>query len=316
MRTDLVFNDLSLLPPSATILGAQDAMDNFISTIKACRTQGIGTYLRTPAGFHVSELAAGYPIARWLNDQVIDREKRLFIGTLATKSPYFEDLLGTAEARGFDEAEFEFNATRADGLGVAYLLDAIGISLSTTPPWNATNLRIIYRTLNDESSEIEEKEVDVRHVSSPEHSNTYATELRNDQVAAIVSGSKLWDTRAELFTRLAFCDSVGPQIAGLTAGMGGLSVVFRSLKELQALCETWTEGTFDSRGIPNTTRESGATLQQFGEERTFVAPDGTERVFSWHIKRGSIRIHFVPDAESKSCLIGYVGLHLRTAKTK
>jgi hypothetical protein len=291
-------------------------MDNFISTIKACRAQGIGTYLRIPVGFHVSELTTGYPIARWLNDQGVDREKRLFIGTLATKSPYFEDLLGTTAATGFDEAEFAFNATRADGLGVAYLLDAVGISLSTSPPWNATNLRIVHRTLNDESSEIEEKEVDVRHVSSPEHSNAHAAELRNDQVDAIVSGSKLWDAGAELFTRLAFCDSVKPQIAGLTSGAGGLSIVFRSLLELQALCETWIEGTFDSRGIPNTTRESGATLQQFGEERTFTGPDGVARVFSWHIKRGSIRIHFVPDAENRSCLIGYVGPHLRTAKNK
>ena len=316
MRTDLVFNELSLLPPSATILGAHDAMDNFVSTIKACRTQGIGTYLRTPIGFHFSELATGYPIARWLNDQGVDREKRLFIGTLATKTPYLEDLLGTTEARGFDEAEFAFNAGRADGLGVSYLLDAVGISLSTSPPWNATNLRIIYRTLNEVSSEIEEKEVDVRHVSTPEHSNTHATELRNVRVDAILSGSRLWDARAELFTRLTFCDSVGPQIAGLTSGTGGLSIVFRSLVELQALCEAWIGGTFDSRGIPNTTRESGATLQQFGEERTFTGPDGVARVFSWHIKRGSIRIHFVPVAEKKSCLIGYVGPHLQTARNR
>jgi hypothetical protein len=272
--------------------------------------------LRTPASFHVSELATGYPIARWLNDQGVDREKRLFIGTLATKSPYFEDLLGTTEAKGFDEAEFEFNATRADGLGVAYLLDAVGISLSTSAPWNATNLRIIYRTLNGESGELEEQEVDVRHVSTPEHSNTHAGELRNDQVDAVVSGPKLWDARAELFTRLGFCESVGPQIAGLTSGTGGLSIVFRSLMELQALCESWIEGTFDSRGIPNTTRESGATLQQFGEERTFTCPDGSAREFSWHIKRGSIRIHFIPDAVNKNCLIGYVGPHLRTAKNK
>jgi hypothetical protein len=316
LRTDLVFNELSLLPPSPTILGARGVMDNFISTIKACRTHGIGTYLRTPMGFHASEIATGYPVARWLNDQGVDREKRLFIGTLATKAPYFEDLLGTTEARGFDEAEFAFNGVRADGLGVAYLLDAVGISASTSPLWNATSLRIIYRTLNDESSEIEEKEVDVRHVSAPEHSNTHAAELRNDQVDAIVSGSRLWDARAELFTRLAFCESVGPQLAGLTSGTGGLSIVFRSLMELQALCEAWTDGTFDSRGIPNTTRESGATLQQFGEERTFTGPDGVARVFSWHIKRGSIRIHFVPDAENKSCLIGYVGPHLRTVKYK
>jgi hypothetical protein len=316
LRTDLVFNELSLLPPYGSNLAAQEAMDTFIATIKACRQVGIGAILRLPEGFHYCELAVNYPIARWLNDGDVNKEKKLFIGTLATKIPYFEDLLGTAEANGFDEAEFVFDGNPANGLGVAYILDAVGISLSQSPPWNGALVRIIYRTLNNVTGEIDDNEEDVRHVSSPDQAAWHGLELRNVENAAVASGASLWAACPRLFPALKFCGAVELQIKGLTWGSGGLSVVFRSLKELQTLCENWIEGPFDSRGIPNTTREGGATLQQFGEERTFTKPDGVAEVFSWHMKRGTLRIHFVPDGVTRTCIVGYVGPHLRTVRNQ
>jgi hypothetical protein len=137
------------MPLVATNLAARGAMDNFIATIKACRTVGIGGTFRIPEGFHTSALAPDYPIARWLNDQTVSKEKKLFIGALAIKTPYLEGLLGTPEANGFDEAEFQFDGSQADGLGVAYILDAVGISLSVLPPWHEALVKITHRTLNE-----------------------------------------------------------------------------------------------------------------------------------------------------------------------
>lgn len=291
-------------------------MDNFIATIRACRQVGIGAILRLPEGFHYCELAVNYPIARWLNDEDVNKEKKLFIGTLATKTPYFEDLLDTTEANGFDEAEFAFAGNPANGLGVAYILDAVGISLSQSPPWNDALVRIIYRTLNNVTGEVDDNEENVRHVSDPHHVAGHGLELRNAENASVVSGASLWAACPRLFPALTFCDAVELQIKGLTSGSGGLSVVFRSFRELQTLCEHWIQGTFDSRGIPNTTPEGDATLQQFGEERTFTKPDGVAEVFSWHMKRGRLRIHFVPDGVTKTCIVGYVGPHLRTVRNR
>ena len=316
MRTDLVFNELSLTPLVATNLAAQGAMDNFIATIKACRTVGIGGTFRIPEGFHASALAPDYPIARWLNDQTVSKEKKLFIGALAIKTPYLGGLLGTSDANGFDEAEFQFDGSQADGLGVAYILDAVGISLSVSPPWHEPLVTITQLILNEVTGQVDDNKVSVRHVSRPDHVGAQGRELRQAEDAAVVSGTSLWNACPQLFSKLRFCASVEPQVRALTWGVGGLAVVFRTFRELHAVCENWLEGTFDSTGIPNTTREGPATLQQFAEERTFMTPDGIAEVFSWHVKRGSIRIHFVPDAEAKTCLVGYVGPHLRTVKNK
>lgn len=51
--------------------------------------------------------------------------------------------------------------------------------------------------------------------------------------------------------------------------------------------------------------------------RTFRTPYGKEEFFSWHISfAGNFpgRIHFIPDAEHKVGIVGYIGKHLPTGK--
>jgi len=62
--------------------------------------------------------------------------------------------------------------------------------------------------------------------------------------------------------------------------------------------------------------ESSMTLEMYGRERTFRCPDGQKRLFSWHLRLTphAWRIHFYPDEQTKTLIIGYIGHHLPTVR--
>lgn len=316
MVTDLVFNELSLTPRLADANAARQAMEKFLTTITASRKGGIADSLRIPENFFASFLADGYSIANWQYDQAVPKEKRQFLGILATKSPYLDGLLGDAVADRLDRSDFLFDNVQAMGLGVAYLLDAVCISISSAPPWNAASITIRFETIDETTAEISDHAVEVRHVSEPDHVELHVAKRRIQQLDAINSGTALWVSCNEVFDRLRFCAEIETQMKSLTMGAGGILLILRALRELQTVCEAWQSGAFDSRMIPNTTRESEATLNQYSEERTFTKPDGVPEMFSWHIKRGAFRIYFLPNAADHTCLVGYVGPHLRTVRNR
>lgn len=311
---DLVFNELSLTMEFADIAATRESMNRFVSTIKAARVAHIGGPLRVPENFFTHPLSDGYTIAHWQYDEAVPKESRLYLGVLATKSPYLENLFGDPVADKFDRSEFSFDGALALGLGVAYLLDGLCISCSNAVPWNTTLIAVQFHVIDEVSCEILSRPVEVRHASDPAHIVVHATDIRTRRLAAVDSGSALWSCCSETFMRLQFCPAVEAQVRALTMGAGGVSLVLRAFRELQEVCDAWTEGPFDSSTIPNTTRDGEATLRQFGEERTFVGPDGSSEIFSWHVKRGALRIYFSPKADNHTCLIGYVGPHLRTVR--
>ena len=93
----------------------------------------------------------------------------------------------------------------------------------------------------------------------------------------------------------------------------GLPSIVRGLFNLNAFCITWQNGAFDPGEIQcAVSPESGPTLQRYSEERTFMCPDGQQRVFSWHAKVGSWRLYFDPAPGPGHLFVGYAGKHLRT----
>ena len=93
MTLDMVLNELSLQTPAPNILIARQWMSSFIQTILSIKSQAGGqASLRTQYEFHSTLLASDYPLKRWLNDSEVDREERRFIKTLATKSPFSQQL--------------------------------------------------------------------------------------------------------------------------------------------------------------------------------------------------------------------------------
>ena len=82
------------------------------------------------------------------------------------------------------------------------------------------------------------------------------------------------------------------------------------LFELNTYCENWHDGLFDYDKIPTKiTPESDATLKKYSSEHTFLCPDGTNHLFSWHARLtpDAWRIYFHVDEDKKLLTIGHIG---------
>jgi len=314
MTVDLVFNELSFNPASATVQQAIDKMSSFVDLVKDARLSGCGGLLRVPKNFRFEGLAPDYTVDHWLVDSRVDRDKRSYLGALALKLPYFDGIPGSPAADRFDHSEFLIDGERADGFGVSFLIDGIAISLFGEPPWSERFFSIIYRTIDEESGQVVDSEVSIRHISKVGDATLHLSEITDLRLMAIRNGRELWDLSPEIFDRITFCAAVEPQMQGLTLGAGGLRTVIRTFREIQAVCENWKVGSFDSAWIAKTSQEGPSTLNKYSAERTFTKPDGTDEVFSWHIKRGDLRIYFIPQADTHRFLVGYIGPHLPTVR--
>jgi hypothetical protein len=132
----------------------------------------------------------------------------------------------------------------------------------------------------------------------------------------VVNGLELWNRKDELFPSLIFCEAVSEQLQSLGAENPILQLIKNRLSELEDYCKGWTDEAFEPKSLRNVSPESQVTLQnsKYSKERTFLCPDGKERVFSWHAKLSfGWRIYFFPN-EQRKMIVGYVGCHLRTAK--
>ena len=258
-------------------------------------------------------LASDYSLRQWLNDNKVDREERRFIKSLATKSPFSEDILGSAEVYSVENnvasCEFRYQGKLAIGLGIAYLLDTISVSVNSADFWDCSCLDLDVISIDED-----DKNITIVHASRKEHLQDHIDWIKN-RVHSSIDGRALWDQKDDLFSNIQFCDSVKTQLQSLLTGNSMLEHVKDRLHKLQQYAESWTEGSFDSKKLNcSASPESEATLQQYSKERIFICPDGQKRIFSWHVRLPlGWRIHFYPE-QPRKILIGYIGEHLPTAK--
>ena len=311
MALEMVFNELSL-QMAADIRAARSWMEAFIQVVNAATSHGVSRVIRTKSDIFDITLAVDYPLRRWLNDPAVDREIRLYIKVLTTKAPFWEDLPDLHD--NVLAHEFIFDGREAQGLGVAYLLESLAVSLPSEESWNSAPLTLNAKWISEDDQLIEQT-VDVIHASQPshvvEHTRWISERLRSD----VQNGVDLWNRRTELFPSLVFCETVGERIQSLSPTM--LYPVVRGLFNLEAYCRDWSEGRFDSTQLATkATPESQATLDEYGQERNFLCPGGERRTFSWHIRLTphAWRVYFHPEPGTRTMIIGYVGQHLPTAR--
>lgn len=318
MKLDLILNELSLQNHAPDEQIARQWMSGFIKTIKAVKAQGLKVDLRTKEDFHTTILAPNYPLRRWLNDHEVDQVERSFVKVLATKTPFSTEIknLEIQEIENnVGSSEFWYQGEQAIGLGVAYMLDAIALSLLSEQCWDCSSLKIELRQL-DENGEIIHDIVEIIHASCSKHVQEHGTWIKKRILTGVSDGVDLWNRREELFPNLEFCDAVSKQLQNIRAGQLELQTVVKALFELQNCCQTWNTGSFSVKEHPiEESVESEATLNKYSKERTFRCPDGKERLFERHVKLRlcNWRIHFFPEKPGK-VIVGYVGRHLPTVK--
>jgi hypothetical protein len=242
----------------------------------------------------------------------MDRRTRFLVWT--TKSPYLDRLLEDAADDSFARSEFQYSGRTCEGLSIAKIVGGLGVSFRSADEWDVPAIALKAFELGEEGNEPLEYDCEVNHAASEAHVRGHADWIRRRKMQAVANGQDCCSRFSELFPRVNLCDHARKQLSALGRGEELFQTVYQGLEEFSRYASDWRHGGFQERSLAPCSQESNSTLEQFGDERTFVCPDGQRRTFSWHLKRGRWRIHFIPDRESRTILVGYLGPHLRTAK--
>ena len=314
----MVLNELSVRPLATDVHDARLRMTALVQTVAAATKHGVKNGLRTSSNFIVEELAPGYPVARWLNDTHVDREMQSFFKTIVTKAPFLIDVNESDILESFGLSDYFYEERQATGLGVAFLLDALAVSLRSEPGWFESYLRLRVSQLDDDG-EITDVFESIPHASVIDHISIHLPwihkRLRSDAQSEVHEGLDIWLHKEGWFPHLYFCEQVKEQLQSIYRGHLILMPTFKRLYELEGYCNSWLDGPFDpTKIISKATPESSITLETYGLERTFRCHDGIDRVFSWHLRLtpGAWRLYFYPLPEERKLIIGYIGEHLST----
>ena len=168
MTLEMILNERSLNASAANIPTAQQWMTQLIQTIRTAQKLGITT-LRTHTDLNSAILTENYSIAQWRNDKMVDREVQRFFKSLQTKSPFIDPLTEPELQNQTQLSEFTHNDFNVMGLGIAFLLNAISISLPSATEWHAPYLQIHHSFLDPDTCAIEFQQCECFHASHPDH---------------------------------------------------------------------------------------------------------------------------------------------------
>jgi hypothetical protein len=313
MDLEMVLNELSFQAPAPDIPTARKQMAILVNTIQAATKKGVKRILRTHQNFNDIDLAASYPLSRWRNDPEVEREIVSFLRTIALKHPYLASINDLQIIDKGYLSEFFYNQEKAEGLGIAFLLQSLAISLPSDTRWNSHHLVLTYERVDD-NGELIVDEVEVNHASSREHVSQLAKwfneRIHETTQTKVHNGSDLWMYRDELFPHLQFCASVESQLQKILSGYAELHSIIKRLFEFEAYCKDWRDGSFDHQKLPSKiTPESVTTLEMYKKEHTFRCPGGEYYLFSWHARLtpGAWRIYFYPEETTRQIIIGHIG---------
>ncbi len=319
----MVVNELSAKFPSSSAADARDVMESFVNTYFRVKEIIHNDMILVDRDYESFLLAPGYRIEQWRNDRTVDMEiKRRFRSMLNRSGAY-----NSEEFRREHEemlcAEFQLEESPLEdkvsiGCQLAYVLDGVAVSFLTDDYWKQPAIKGIYRSLQD-TGEIEEEEAEIPNVSCKENieqfSSNHQKQTDKQNRNQFKSGVDILEHRKELFPNLLFCGSALKQLQH-DIGKTEISQVYKKLMELQRAAEK-LDGAFNAKVLNHATPESVETLKRFEEEHTFILPDGSSQLFSWHIRfTGSYagRIFFEPVAGERHIYIGHVGKKLPTVE--
>lgn len=315
MALEMVLNELSLAK-AANLFEARAWMSELIKTSAFAASHGVARVLHSEPNVHSLSIADGYPLARWRNDEEVPREERQYFRSLITKSPLLMLELEDGEGESSLPRDYLFDNQAAKGLGFAFEGNRIAISVQSKPVWNKSILELIVQSLSVDG-DLEISNGKVHHASNRSHITESLRWIKRYTNSKLSSGSDLVRRRGELIPSLEFCSTALEQLEALTQSSPHFIQVVKHLLAFQEYCENWTAEMFVTSSFPGRiTKESGPTLQAYGSERTFVCPDGRERLFIWHarITPEPWRIYFEPQVERRALTIAYIGPHLRTVR--
>ena len=317
----LVFNELSAVMIASSRHEGREWMDGLMrATATLAGDEAVEIITAGDRGFFDMMLSDGYTLSDWLGDREADRDQKRFFGRITTKIGLDEDMDQTVMDRFYlseffldDHIETARRGPEARGLGLAFLLDTVALSLPSEEHWRSIRVRLRHLWLEADGSE-KERSVDVFNISKAGHGESVGGELlRREQTELRANPLTLADRMRDCFPHLSFGQDVDDQMFGLPVDV--LKLVMAKLTVLDDVARDWRRGTTGVPVLPKVHTESEPTMQQFGHLRRFRDADGRVEVFMLHAMVGSRhRIHFRIKEGEKSLEVGYVGVHLPTKK--
>lgn len=312
MKAHLYLNECSFDYIATCNEVAKNWVSDLVHIIIELIRRGTDRRLCHPSDISSKRVGPNYDIQTWLKDNRIDIEKRRYLKSLLTKTPFFEENDVTKEIAGFESS---YNGARSIGLGLACLNKGISVSLLSANLWDRENLEIQISSLND-SCEIVTKIESVKNAASMDHVIIHGNWLYHNLLNIVQENGCIDEHFSCLFPSIALCRYAYKQMKQLHTTDAHFKQILKIFERLQNYASSWTTGPFDHTQVGcDISVESKVTLQKHSTERTFLGPDGQSILFSWHVKfnPGAWRMYFIPDEVKRSFIVGYIGEHLPIA---
>ena len=185
--------------------------------------------------------------------------------------------------------------------------DWIAISCPSAPDWELDTLNVTFRELLRDD-EWQDTQQTIDNLAYASHATQIVGRHRERVLSALTPGQQ-WDQRETVFPHLLF----GLDVDDNVRESDHLTVILSRLQRLNNSAAFWKK---NGGPIPpwssDVSPESGSTMSdpKLSAKRIFRSHDGTPRLFDWHAKFGSMRIHLRFDPASRTVEIGYIGPHL------
>lgn len=257
------------------------------------------------------ELISGCTIHAWLQDPQVSQKEKSFFRIIINR----RQLIGAKDFLGSEliVEDGDGNKRSAVGCLMAYEMESYVVSMNTSSLWHAAEISGTYISLEDE-----DRSVSVANCCFEEHLKLIEEKEKNRVKLTVSSGRELWEKREKLYPHLLFCDSVQEQLREARLSLH-ICMIMKRLQVLEDYFKDF-DGCFDINKVGHGCRDESETVEKNNELRRlriFRTPFDQEEYFNWHISfAGNFpgRIHFIPDAEHRVGIIGYIGKHLPTGK--
>lgn len=311
----MILNEMSIECEGKTQVEVNDIMSKFLQVCHEISAKRDDREFYYTADFLERQFIEGYDVYGWLKSNKVSQREKAYLRSMINRKQIIE----RAQYSG-SELFIDVNGAEKSAVGclAAYEAEESVVSMMTNPCWDVDVIPARYICVSEEEQELREEEVEVRNCSCLEHVECLVREKKEREVRMVSSGVELWEKRESIYPHLVFCDSVRKQLLSANNYLQ-IKMIKKRLGILENYFATY-EGEFKKEDIGHGCREeseSVASNKELRGMRIFTSPYGREGFFSWHISfSGDFpgRIHFIPDAEHKVGIIGYVGKHLPTSK--
>lgn len=260
------------------------------------------------SGLGTIVLAPGYSVQRWLNDHAVDRDERQLLRLCATKDPR------TPVDHLESDCDVMCNDRAGEGVRRAYFRDLMTLSVRSVEFWDSPSLPVIVEQVDGE--DVDETDGEIPNACRDSHVESNSAWIQKRLTDDLpTTAAELVDWVGESVPHLRFCDGWANAVVRSQHMARTVAV---ELATLEAHILQYGSEPFDipqHRYPGRTSLESAPTLEQYGNDRLFLCPDGQTRLFSQHLKlRAEWRIHIFPVPDQGYCYVGYTGRHLRTVQ--